>query len=63
LKANGNVVPRRTIRSFLTPDELASKTEIQKRATFNELIKTRWGTSVFPPTDEPSKDEYDFEEQ
>jgi hypothetical protein len=63
LKANGNVVPRRTVRS-LTPDDLASETEIQKRVTFNELIKTRWGTSVSPPTDEPepSKDEYDFEE-
>jgi hypothetical protein len=61
LKANGNVAPRRTVRS-LTPDELASETEIQKSVTFNELIKTLWGTSVSPPMDEPSKDEYDFEE-
>jgi hypothetical protein len=61
LKANDNVMPRRTVRP-LTHDELASKTEKRKRETFTKLIKSRWGTSVSPPTDESNKEDYDYEE-
>jgi hypothetical protein len=62
LKANGNVVPRRTVCP-LTHDKLASETEKRKRETFTELIKSLfWGTSVSPPKDEPSKEDYDYDE-
>ena len=62
LKANGNVVPRRTLRP-LKVDELHSPTEVKKRETFNALIERRWGTSTKPsnvvtPTDEDSWEEY-----
>jgi hypothetical protein len=60
LKANGNVVPRRTVRP-LTAAEIASETEIRKRTIFTELVNTRWGTSVSPPTEEP-KEEYEYDE-
>jgi hypothetical protein len=62
LKANRNVVPRRTVLRSLSPAKISSDTEIRKREVFTELVKTRWGTSVFPPTDDPTKDEYDFDE-
>ena len=48
LKANGNVVPWRTMRS-LQVDELHSPQEIKKRETFDALIERRWGTSGLPP--------------
>jgi len=48
LKANGNVVPRWTLRPLKT-EELHSKTEAKKRKTFNALIERRWGTSINPP--------------
>ena len=62
LKANGNVVPRRTLRP-LQVDELHSPTEVKKRDTFNALIERRWGTStkpsnVIPPKDKDSWEEY-----
>ena len=47
LKANGNVVPRRTTRP-LNVDELHSEIEIKKRQTFDTLIRDRWGTSDNP---------------
>ena len=47
LKANGRVVPRRTVRP-LTQPELDSVTEKEKRVTFTELITKRWGTSAIP---------------
>lgn len=48
LKANGNVVPRRTLRP-LTVDEQYSPTEQKKRETFDSLISRRWGTAMSPP--------------
>jgi hypothetical protein len=47
LKANGHVVPRRTVRP-LHVDELHSPQEVKKRETFDALIERRWGTSVSP---------------
>ena len=41
LKANGRVVPRRSLRP-LKVDELHSPVEIKKREVFDELIKRRW---------------------
>ena len=62
LKANGNVVPRRTIRPLNT-SELSSDTENKKRTLFDELIEKRWGTSVNPPNDPlPSKDFLEYED-
>jgi hypothetical protein len=60
LKANGNVVPRRSVRP-LTDIELSSETEQAKRSVFNDLIKARWGTSVSPPPAETPKDDADLE--
>ena len=45
LKANGNVVPRRTVRP-LKASEISSETEQAKRKIFDDLIKTRHGTSL-----------------
>jgi hypothetical protein len=58
LKANGNVVPRRTVRP-LNAAELNSETEIREREVFTDLIKSRWGLS--PTMAEPS-DGYEFDE-
>jgi hypothetical protein len=57
LKANGNVVPRHTIRT-LQVDEVHSPTEIKKREIFDDLTERRWGTSINPPKvkDENEKD-------
>ena len=52
LKANGNVVPRRTLRP-LTVAEQHSDTEATKRKTFDTLIERRWGTSINPPKEKP----------
>ena len=48
LKANGNVVPRRSPRP-LTTAEIHSPTEAKKRKIFDELIERRHGTSINPP--------------
>ena len=48
LKANGNVVPRRSSRP-LTVSETQSPTDILKREIFNEMIERRHGTSIIPP--------------
>ena len=48
LKANGNVIPRHTLRP-LHVDELHSPQEVKKRETFDALIERRWGTSMTPP--------------
>ena len=48
LKANGNVVPRCSLRP-LQVDENHSPVEAKKRETFNALIERRWGTSITPP--------------
>ena len=48
LKANGNVIPRRTVRP-LQVAEIHSETEKKKRKLFDELIERRWGTSINPP--------------
>jgi hypothetical protein len=63
LKANGNVVPRRSSRP-LKVDELHSATEIKKRAIFDGLIERRWGTSINPPkkNDTEDLDDNEFEE-
>ena len=46
LKANGNVVPRRTVRP-LKASEISSETEQTKRKIFDDLIQTRHGTSLY----------------
>ncbi|GAX21971.1 hypothetical protein FisN_16Hh038 [Fistulifera solaris] len=48
LKANGRVVPRRTVRS-LTIAKLHSDTEKRRREIFDGLIERRWGTAMTPP--------------
>ena len=48
LKANGNVIPCRTLRP-LTVAEQHSDSEIQKCKVFDALIEGRWGTSINPP--------------
>ena len=67
LKANGEVVPRRSLRP-LTTAEIHSPVEVKKRKVFDELIERRWGTSISPPktvSDESHEFEYyeDDEEQ
>ena len=47
LKANGRVIPRRSLRP-LKVDELHSPVEIRKREVFDELIKRRWGSPMTP---------------
>ncbi len=47
LKANGNVVPRRTVRP-LTIGEVNSDSEKKKREKFDECIASRWGPSMYP---------------
>jgi hypothetical protein len=56
LKANGNVIPRRSSRP-LKVDEIHSPEEIKRREVFNGLIKRRWGTSINPPTTIPDRDD------
>jgi hypothetical protein len=48
LKANGKVVPRRSVRP-LQIAEIHSPSEIKKRRVFDELIERRHGTSINPP--------------
>ena len=59
LNPNGKVVPRRTLRT-LNPQELHSSVEQKKRDLFDELIATKWGTTILPPT--KPKSESFFEE-
>ena len=54
LKANGTVVPRRSLRP-LKVDEIHSPVEIKKREVFDELIKRRWGTPMTPPNTQQPK--------
>ena len=54
LKANGRVVPRRSLRP-LKVDEIHSPVEIKKREVFDELIKRRWGTPMTPPNTQQPK--------
>ena len=66
LKANGNVVPRRSPRP-LTVAELHSSTELKKREVFDKLIERRWGNAIIPSklendTKEWSEYEDDVEE-
>ena len=65
LKANGRVVPRRSLRP-LTIAELHSPVEHKKHDVFNTLIERRMGTSINPPptpedrdpaTDDPTKED------
>ena len=64
LKANGRVVPRRSLRP-LKVDEIHSPVEIKKREVFDELIKRRWGTPMTPPNTQQPKafEKYDDHEQ
>ena len=55
LKANGNVVLRRTARPLNTA-ELNSEKEKQKRSLFDQLIRKRWGSSISPPPVEKDVD-------
>ena len=54
LKANGRVVPRRSLRP-LKVDEIHSPVEIKKREVFDELIKRRWDTPTTPPNTQQPK--------
>jgi len=56
LKANGNVVPRRSVRP-LKASEIASDTEKSKRKIFDDLIKSRHGTSLPKKPDAKESDE------
>ena len=47
LKANGRVVPRRSLRP-LKVDQLHSPVEIEKREVLDELIKRRWVSPMTP---------------
>ena len=66
LKANGKVVPRRTVRP-LKPDEQHSNVELEKRTIFDKCIHARWGTSQTPPpssSDPPDEfEEYEYSEE
>ena len=54
LKANGRVVPRRSLRP-LKVDELPSPVEIKKREVFDELIQRRWGSPMTPSNTQQQK--------
>ena len=64
LKANGRVVPRRSLRP-LKVDELHSPVEIKKREVFDELIKKRWGSPMTPSNTQQQKvfEKYEDHEQ
>ena len=64
LKANGRVVPRRSLRP-LKVDEIHSPVEIKKREVFDELIQRRWGTPMTPPNTQQPKafEKYEDHEQ
>ena len=48
LKANGNVVLRRSHQP-LQVAKICSPSKVKKRKLFDDLIKRRWGTSISPP--------------
>jgi hypothetical protein len=60
LRANGKVVPHRTVRP-LCEDEKRDAGVIKQQKIFDGLIERRWGPSINPPKSEPSVDD-DFEE-
>ena len=65
LKANGRVVPRRSVRP-LQVAELHSPVEVEKRRVFDELIARRWGKAMTPskqPAAEPLSYYEDDEEK
>ena len=64
LKANGRVVPRRSLRP-VKGDEIHSPVEIKKREVFDELIKRRWETPMTPPNTQQPKafEKYEDHEQ
>ena len=64
LKANGRVVPRRSLRP-LKVDELYSPVELKKREVFDELIKRRWGSQMTPSNTQQQKrfEKYEDHEQ
>jgi len=61
LKANGNVVPRRSLRPLNTAEK-HSESEEKKRDIFNTPIEQRWGTSAFPPPEKGLPPEDELEE-
>jgi hypothetical protein len=60
LKANGKVVPRRSVRPLQTA-EIHSASELKKRQVFDELIERRQGTSINPP--KPKVQQYESSEE
>ena len=54
LKANGRVVPRRSLRPAKI-DELHSPVEIKKREVFDKLIQRRWGSPMTPSNTQQQK--------
>ena len=63
LKANGNVVPRRSHRP-LNVAEWHSPEEKKKRDVFDALIERRWGTAIKAPPKETEKwEEYSDENE
>ena len=64
MKANGRVVPRRTLCP-LQVSEIHSPVEIGKRKVFDNLIKEKWGDSIMPPVvleEEEGKDFIEYED-
>ena len=61
LKANGQVVPRRTSRP-LTVAERYSSIEVEKQVTFNALIERKWGDPISRSKVEDTTDSEEFEE-
>jgi hypothetical protein len=66
LKANGKVVPRRSVKP-LQKAEIHSPSELKKRQVFDELIERRHGTSINPPKPkvqqlESAKVEFEYSE-
>ena len=59
LKANGNVVPRRTARPLTVAE---THSVLKKRGTFDALVEMRWGTSMSPPPVPEDDDESVFDE-
>jgi hypothetical protein len=55
LKANGNVVPRRSHRPLKT-EELHSEVERKKQDVYDQLIERRWGTAISGPSKKPAVD-------
>ena len=60
LKANGNVVPRRSLRP-LHPAEVHSSSELNKRKAFDALNERRHGTAISPPKPVEESDNKTFD--